>query len=89
MMKLQRNFAANPCKETAGELLQAFCAGTWTPETKREFDIVSYEAEEALLFLQNLGVPLPDDELIRETQETEERLEDHLLSLYGDASEYC
>ena len=87
--QLRGAFEATLSKEDAGAFLTRVCSGTWTPESRGEFQSIMESAWEALVHLQNMGVALSDDELIRELDEAEARLESRISALYGDAGEYC
>ena len=87
--QLRGQFEATLSKEAAAEFLARVCSGTWTPESRGEFQSLMESAWEALVHLQNLGVAISDDELIRELDEAEGRLEGNLNAMFGDASEYC
>ena len=87
--QLRGAFEATLSKEAAAAFLTRICSGTWTPESRGEFQSLMESAWEALEHLQHLGVALTDDELIRELDEAEGRLESRISALYGDAGEYC
>lgn len=89
IVQLRGAFEATLSKEDAGAFLTRVCSGTWTPENRGEFQGIMESAWEALVHLQNMGVALTDDELIRELDEAESRLESNLNSMFGDAAEYC
>ena len=89
ILTLKNNFEATLTKEATAEFLTEVCSGNWTPENRAEFLEVRESSWDALANLQNMGIALTDDELIRECEEAEARMESRISALYGDAGEYC